>query len=230
MKNKSEALLPDRYYHVYNRAHGEERLFKKHQNYHYFLKKYRQHIPPVAHTLAYCLMPNHFHFLIRIKEESVVFNVMKEQKNKALRKAMHHYIRDKEEKEITLQGFESLEGSVRDSLIARFISQQFSHLFNGYTQAFNRQNQRQGGLFMSSFKRKRIQTEQYLRKLVRYIHFNPVRANLCEKLKDWEFSSYRSILSDKPTVIQRDEVINWFDDRANFKYWHKIEPDMEDLF
>src|SRR5699024_10153317 len=106
-------------------------------------------------------------------------------------------------------------------LIPKFISQKFSHLFNGYTQAYNKKYQRRGSLFMTPFKRKFIDSEEYLRKLIRYIHFNPVTAGLCDKLEDWEFSSYKSLLSNKPTLLLREEVLDWFDDRDNFVYTHK---------
>ncbi len=59
----------DRYYHIYNRANGNENLFRERENYRYFLKQWEKCIPDVADTLAYCLMPNHFHFLIRTKGE-----------------------------------------------------------------------------------------------------------------------------------------------------------------
>ncbi|HEA31502.1 MAG TPA: hypothetical protein ENH91_16170 [Leeuwenhoekiella sp.] len=62
-------LLPDRYYHIYNRANGDERIFRTAENYSYFLRRYAYFINPVASTLSYCLMPNHFHFLVRIKND-----------------------------------------------------------------------------------------------------------------------------------------------------------------
>ena len=70
MINYSPPLEPDKYYHIYNHANGRENLFQKERNYLFFLKKYTQYINPIADTFAYCLMPNHFHFAIRIKEQS----------------------------------------------------------------------------------------------------------------------------------------------------------------
>ncbi len=60
-------MQPERFYHVYNHANGEENLFRQEENYHYFLKLWTKYIEPIADTFAYCLMPNHFHSLIRIK-------------------------------------------------------------------------------------------------------------------------------------------------------------------
>jgi putative transposase len=57
------------YYHVYNRAVGSDRLFHKHENYAYFLRKYRYHLTDCLKTYAYCLIPNHFHFLIKVNDD-----------------------------------------------------------------------------------------------------------------------------------------------------------------
>jgi putative transposase len=59
-----------KYYHFYNRSNNEELLFKSEENYVYFLEKYRGYFGPLFSTLAYCLMPTHFHFLIKVKELS----------------------------------------------------------------------------------------------------------------------------------------------------------------
>lgn len=59
---------PGQYYHVYNRAIGKERLFYSNENYSYFLRKYHYHLNGYLKTYAYCLMPNHFHLLIRIND------------------------------------------------------------------------------------------------------------------------------------------------------------------
>ncbi|HND87529.1 MAG TPA: transposase [Saprospiraceae bacterium] len=67
MKNYELPLEPGATYHVFNHANGFENLFVNEGNYRYFLRKYAEHIPPVADTLAYCLMPNHIHLMIRIK-------------------------------------------------------------------------------------------------------------------------------------------------------------------
>jgi len=69
MTNKYEILSPDATYHVYNRANGSEKLFLSRENYRFFLQKYNEHIEPIANTFCFCLMPNHFYFLIRIKSE-----------------------------------------------------------------------------------------------------------------------------------------------------------------
>ena len=72
MKDYHIPLFPDGLYHILNRANGDEPLFKQEGNYSYFLQKYTQHISPIAQTLAWCLLPNHYHFLVRIKSGAVI--------------------------------------------------------------------------------------------------------------------------------------------------------------
>ena len=63
-------LHPGQYYHIYNRGNNRENIFREERNYPYFLKLYARHIEPIAETYAYCLLRNHFHFLVQIKDES----------------------------------------------------------------------------------------------------------------------------------------------------------------
>jgi REP element-mobilizing transposase RayT len=62
-------LLPGKIYHVYTRGNNRETIFKHPENYPYFLMLWKRHITPVADTFAYCLLPNHVHFCIRMKPE-----------------------------------------------------------------------------------------------------------------------------------------------------------------
>lgn len=56
------------YYHIYNRGNNGDIIFFEDKNYTYFLSLYLKYIHPIADTFCWCLLKNHFHFLIRIKE------------------------------------------------------------------------------------------------------------------------------------------------------------------
>ncbi len=58
------------YYHIYNRGINRENIFLEERNYRYFLNLYAKYIQPVAETYAYCLLGNHFHLLVRIREKT----------------------------------------------------------------------------------------------------------------------------------------------------------------
>lgn len=60
-------IEPGKFYHIWNRGNNREDLFYTSANYKYFLRMYAEYLDPVAETYAYCLLPNHFHLLIRTK-------------------------------------------------------------------------------------------------------------------------------------------------------------------
>jgi hypothetical protein len=62
-------MQPEKLYPIYNHANGAENLFKKAENYRYFLRQWEKHIQPIASGLPYCLMRSPFHFLVQIRDE-----------------------------------------------------------------------------------------------------------------------------------------------------------------
>ncbi len=72
-------LLPGEKYHVFSRAVGNETLFLTEENYRFFLSRFHHYISPVADTYGYCLLSNHFHFLIQIKETSLLIHWLQKQ-------------------------------------------------------------------------------------------------------------------------------------------------------
>ncbi|MEM8894253.1 MAG: transposase [Bacteroidota bacterium] len=68
-------MEPDRFYHIFNHANGDESLYREEANYYFFLRQWSKYIEPVAKTYAYCLMPNHFHFLVRTETSKVFENL-----------------------------------------------------------------------------------------------------------------------------------------------------------
>ena len=57
-------LIEDQLYHIYNQGNNKSKIFFKKDNYLFFLKKFEKYILPNVKVIAYCLMPNHFHFLL----------------------------------------------------------------------------------------------------------------------------------------------------------------------
>jgi len=58
-------------YHIYNRAVAENQLFLNEDNYLFFLEKMRLFLLPIGKILAYCLMPNHYHILMKLTEPTL---------------------------------------------------------------------------------------------------------------------------------------------------------------
>ena len=66
---------------------------------------------------------------------------------------------------------------------------------------------------------------QYFQNIVIYIHRNPEMHGIVNDFREWPFSSYETILSDKPTELAKTAVLKWFDTLANYKHSHQ-PPDL----
>lgn len=69
MANIREILVPESYYHIYNRAIAEDKLFTEDVEYQLFLKKYFSYSNLIFRTYGYCLLSNHFHLLVQVRPE-----------------------------------------------------------------------------------------------------------------------------------------------------------------
>lgn len=59
-------------YHIYNRGNSQQQIFYSDKNYKYFLQKCQLYLKPNCDILAWCLMPNHVHFVISVNEKSLL--------------------------------------------------------------------------------------------------------------------------------------------------------------
>lgn len=64
---KTIFLEPDCVYHIYNRGTNKQTIFLSKKDYNHFLFLWEKHIESVADIFAFCLLPNHFHFMVKIK-------------------------------------------------------------------------------------------------------------------------------------------------------------------
>ncbi len=194
MGNRIVPFEANTVYHIYNRGHGQSLIFREEQNYDFFLKKFSKYIFPVADVYAYCLLPNHFHFLIRIKDE-----------NKLVRIA---------------QNRSKYKNSAKSGSFSQLISDTFGSFFNSYAKSFNKVYERHGSLFEESLKRKVIDSDDYFTSMIRYIHFNPVLHGIISHPAKWRNSSYHAFITTKKTLLKRQSVLEWFGGKEAFLKFH----------
>jgi putative transposase len=180
-------------YHIFNRGINSEPIFKERRNYYYFLKKYEEYCSNILETYAYALLNNHFHFLVKVKE-----NIIETRRNG--------------------------QGKVEISA-----TKQLSHFFNSYVQSYNKAFSRHGKLLEEPFKRKIVGSESYFTSLIYYIHFNPQQHKIVNDFRQWEFTSWNNILSDKQTFVTKEKVIDWFGTIENFKNSHLNKMNSNDI-
>ena len=76
-----------------------------------------------------------------------------------------------------------------------------------YAQHFNKKFMRQGYLFQGRYKATVVQHGVYLSRLIRYIHRNPVRANLVGNLYSYPWSSHPAYVGDSQFTWLRTDLV-----------------------
>jgi putative transposase len=192
----TDSFCPESYYHIYNHAIGSDNLFRNRNNYLYFLARFKNYMLSVCRCLAYCLMPNHFHFLVQVRTAAEIEAFQEDYKPGQLAPSPDYH---------------------------KIVMNQFSRMLNGYTQAYNRMFDRKGALFLDYMKRKEVNDDLYMNNLIYYIHHNPVHHNFFKDWRDWEFSSYRSLCGQQATGLERVAVVKRFGTRQDFMEFHEGE-------
>ena len=196
--NRHIPLVPGKMYHLVSHAVGDENLFRSDENYRFFLSRYRFYIEPIAETLSFCLMPNHFHFMVRIRQPE----------------------------EILAHFYQVKPGKLFDpEKVSDFIMERFSNLLNSYSKSYNKVYARRGALFVDYMSRTEICDEKQFLATVSYIHRNPVHHGFTDNMEDWKWSSYQAIKkSELSTAISRDEILRFFEGVESFVAFHKQLP------
>lgn len=156
------------FYHVYNRGNRKQQIFLGYKDYERFLNKTLEYKKKLnVNIVAFCLMPNHFHFLIQ-------------------------------------------------QLSPNTISKFFSDLCNSYSRYFNTKYETIGGLYQGRFKAKKVDKDEYLIHVSRYIHLNPAKLfspskNLVNNLITYRWSSFPYYLTPrKNEIVDTTVILNYF--------------------
>ncbi len=210
MQQDDAPFVPDTYYHVYNHAIGDSNLYREADNYRYFLEKYAEYMAPLCGTYAYCLLPNHFHTVLKVRGRDALLGFCKRK-----------YSSD----EKYAEKLKRLQETPDQIDLHEVVMQEFKNFLACYAQSINKRYGRKGGLFLHYLKRKPIDTEAYLHKAIHYVHYNAVHHGFCSSILDWPYSSFHTFLSEKKTRLEREAVLNWFDSPQAFRRFQERVPD-----
>jgi len=197
-------LIPDNFYHIYNRANGDDKLFFQDRNYNFFLKRYGDFLDEYIETYAYSLLQNHFHLLVRVKSKEAILAAARN--------------------DISQRNVIS-----KPSDFSEIVSEQFRRLFISYSKAINVQESRTGNLFQRPFKRKLIDHPRYFKNTIYYIHHQPSHHGYEIDDLDYPHSSYLSFLSEGKSKLRRNEVLNWFGSKTDFVKFHSQKQELNDI-
>jgi REP element-mobilizing transposase RayT len=192
MPSKKRELIPGEIYHIYNRSAGKKTIFHSDHDYNRFLLKmceYKEKFP--IEMLAYCLMPNHFHFLVRVCEDP------KGQSGASSLQKLTAASRP---------GDSSISPDPSGQKCRNSAQTFFHRLFTAYAKYYGAKyaDDHSGRLFESSYKAKYVGDDEYYLQLCGYIHDNPVRKKLVSKPEEWPFSSYLTLVGLREDGISCD--------------------------
>jgi putative transposase len=116
--------------------------------------------------------------------------------------------------------FKKLKYTSTDKPKVFSVSKQFSNWFSAYTLAINKMYGRTGSVFEKNLERKWIDNEKYLLNVIYYINYNPVKHKIVNHPMDYPWSSYLGSISEKPTKLQREKIIQIFGSKQHFEKYH----------
>lgn len=185
-------------YHIYNKSNGQQKIFLSTKDYQRAMEVFQfyqyekpnlrfsfynrlsidqktkfldQLKKPIVDIICFCLMSNHFHFLLI-------------------------------------------------GLTDRGINQFMSNFQNSYAKYFNTKTGRTGSLFQQNFRAVRIETDEQLIHVSRYIHLNPLTAYIVktmDELENYQWSSYPDYINRVKTYIKKAKVLDHFRSIADYK-------------
>jgi len=195
-------------FHIYNQGNNRHKLFFSDAHYEFFLWKMRAHLQPFGHLIAYCLMPNHYHWLFYVEQPTVVRKDLWAHLDKIeWKRRQHEYGQDAKPVE------PSNRPGKADSLVP--LNDAIGMLQKAYTRAINTEKGWSGSLFRKSFKAKDgwidefitlykpdgnldyrfLPGTSYALTCFSYIHDNAKEAGLVVNNTDWPYSSAREYAS-----------------------------------
>lgn len=192
MPGRTISLANGEIYHIFNRGSDKREIFLQRRDFMRFRQTfyYYQTVGPkirfsnfskqklnslkplpqdkLVEIICYCLMPNHFHFLIR---------------------------------------------QLKDNGISIFMSQ----ISNSFTKYFNTKYKRIGPLLQGAFKSIRIENDEQLLHVSRYIHLNPIVSKLTKNLQDYQWSSCPEYIQRNNHICSINEVLSFFPSIDEYK-------------
>jgi len=211
MPGRDIQLVNEEVYHVFNRGVSSQTIFNCDRDYFQFLdriKYYQNGYLSIGYSqlndlslavrgdlltklsekknflvdiIAYCLMPNHFHLILKQKIENG-------------------------------------------------ISKYLSNLTNSYTRYYNIKHKRVGPILQGKFKAIKVENDEQLLHLSRYLHLNPYSAGIVENLKElfkYPYSSLIEYYNHHKGICQTDIILEQFQNSSSYKKFVLDQADFQ---
>jgi putative transposase len=173
-----DIITCDGFYHVSFSGKQNEILFPSDEYYLHFLKLFFTNILPIADVYSYCLLPNQFQFLLKVKSEKTVFTYFKIEGRFP-------------EETITLEEIKALSEKAEFNsinILSIHIKKQFTQFFNAYAKELFTQKLRKDKL-LGPFQTRRINPRDEMQACIANIHTSAVAQKFMKDLSSWKYNS-----------------------------------------
>lgn len=203
MPYRKEPIIVGEVYHVFNRSVARQPIFLNKNDYQRALELINYYRYPHYPALRF----SHFKRLPSKTREEILENLAKSQKTTFEILAFC----------IMPNHIHFLMKPLQDNSLSLFM-RDFQH---GYSKYFNLKHNRSGSLFQSMFKAKRIETDEQLVHVSRYIHLNPTSSFIINtsSLEGYPWSSFREYLGtyNPPDMTTTKQILNYFRSKEEYK-------------
>lgn len=207
------------YYHEIIKANSDSILFRDSDDKKFFLKKMCTFILPCCEILAYCILGNHVHLLLKPHPKEILSKLtlnlhLLDSKLKA--SDLQDYLDHKIEMKLPL-GEKNTSVSVHEQIRSclKSLKRSYDHyLLKKYNAS---------GYLWSRYKSTTLlpYPEDISRTII-YIHKNPVYHGMVHHPEDWSYTSIHEILAQQDKLVRSNEVIRWFGSISEFRACHAV--------
>jgi putative transposase len=221
MKNTIE-FEPGLYYHEVLRANSDGILFKDSEDRIFFQKQLNRFILPCCEVLAYAILGNHVHLLIRPHPKEILAKL-----------TLHLHLLNLNLSAANLKDY--LEYKIPVILpsntmpVSESVHCQIRFCIKGLKRSYDhylfRKYQAKGVLWSRNKSTTLLPNPEDITRTILYIHKNPVYHGLVHQVEEWEFTSYHEILEQRDSVVLSQNIIELFSSMEHFLECHKATND-----
>lgn len=219
--NKLPAFQSGLCYHEVLKANTGLILFRDDSDRRIFVRKMCQFILPCCEVLAYAILGNHVHLIIRPHPEQILSRLTLELRKIDLNltaQVLPDYLDPG--KKLELPDFlKPYRGPVHHQIRYAIRSLKLSYDYD-----LARKHELTGTLWLRRLSSTLLETTDDLIRTILYIHKNPVYHGMVHNPEDWQYSSFNEIVEGKDWLVRSEEILGLFGSLQNFLQAHEVVP------
>ncbi|MDB5275076.1 MAG: hypothetical protein JWR61_31 [Ferruginibacter sp.] len=200
-------FFPDNHYHLVFKSIDGILLFRQNSDYDIFLERFQQFTSFAVDTWAYCLLNNHAHFIVKIKPIDAIVNA----------------INNIDFAKQTVAMKKLLAATDKVALVDEMLERQVNSFMVSFANYTKNKYRHHGGLFQKPFKRLEIDTGNWLKTAIIYVHLNSLKHKVFSNYSDYLHCSYFYFVRLCNTYCDAEKVLEFFGGLSQFISLHEAQ-------